>query len=133
MNTNSKKRYDPEKRKKRYESNKAKIALQDKKRYENNKEKYRESCWRQLGIEGFTYENYLELLEKQNYSCAICGKHQDNCSRQLSADHCHSTGKVRGLLCFDCNSAIGRLGDNYEGVMRAANYLLEFEEGNYGI
>lgn len=38
-------------------------------------------------------------------------------------DHCHDTGRVRGVLCWDCNSAIGKLGDNKEGIQRALQYL----------
>jgi len=42
-------------------------------------------------------------------------------TRQL--DHCHSTGVVRGVLCWDCNVGIGKLGDTKEGVQRALDYL----------
>ncbi|WP_240203814.1 endonuclease VII domain-containing protein [Streptomyces actuosus] len=41
-------------------------------------------------------------------------------------DHCRKTGRVRGVLCFNCNSAIGKLGDDPGAVRRAAAYL----EGN---
>ncbi|GGU95119.1 hypothetical protein GCM10010260_33080 [Streptomyces filipinensis] len=44
----------------------------------------------------------------------------------MHVDHCHKTGRVRGVLCFNCNSAIGKLGDNPGPVCRAAAYL----EGN---
>jgi len=38
-------------------------------------------------------------------------------------DHDHRTGKFRGWLCHDCNTSIGKLGDTFDGVMRAADYL----------
>ncbi|MFJ7135810.1 endonuclease domain-containing protein [Streptomyces fungicidicus] len=38
-------------------------------------------------------------------------------------DHCHGAGRVRGVLCFNCNSAIGKLGDDPDAVRRAAAYL----------
>ncbi|MEU8956887.1 endonuclease VII domain-containing protein [Streptomyces sp. NPDC048518] len=41
----------------------------------------------------------------------------------IHVDHCHETGKVRGVLCFNCNSAIGKLGDDPDTVRRAAAYL----------
>jgi len=41
----------------------------------------------------------------------------------VHVDHCHQTGRVRGVLCFNCNSAIGKLGDDPDAVRRAAAYL----------
>ncbi|MFJ3233170.1 endonuclease VII domain-containing protein [Streptomyces sp. NPDC086787] len=40
----------------------------------------------------------------------------------VHVDHCHKTGRVRGVLCFNCNSAIGKLGDSPDAVRRAAAY-----------
>ncbi|MCT7352744.1 endonuclease VII domain-containing protein [Streptomyces sp. 15-116A] len=50
--------------------------------------------------------------------CVICLK-----APAVHVDHCHKTGKVRGVLCFNCNSAIGKLGDDPDAVRRAAAYL----------
>jgi hypothetical protein len=44
-----------------------------------------------------------------------------------NVDHCHSTGQIRGVLCCECNTGIGKLGDNAEGVRRALAYLERFE------
>ncbi|MFS8203721.1 endonuclease VII domain-containing protein [Streptomyces sp. CWNU-52B] len=41
----------------------------------------------------------------------------------IHVDHCHQTGRVRGVLCFNCNSANGKLGDDPDAVRRAAAYL----------
>lgn len=54
--------------------------------------------------------------------CEICGN--EPCGHgELHVDHCHDTGKVRGLLCMKCNMTLGRFGDNVEGVRRFLEYL----------
>lgn len=69
---------------------------------------------------GITLNDFEALLAAQGGGCAICSiKFDDN----ANVDHCHETGRVRGLLCSACNTAIGRLGDNLDGVMRAVRYL----------
>lgn len=56
---------------------------------------------------GITLEAYTEMLVSQFGRCAICG---DGPTRQnLNVDHCHETGKVRGLLCDPCNTALERV------------------------
>lgn len=72
---------------------------------------------------GITLEEYNGLFEKQQGSCACCGKHQMQLNKMLCVDHCHMTGKVRGLLCHKCNSGIGMLGDCLEAVEKVYNYL----------
>jgi len=62
--------------------------------------------------------------------CECCGalraeKHVGR--RQLARDHCHTTGTFRGWLCTQCNSGIGQLGDNIQGLERAIAYLRRFE------
>ena len=61
-------------------------------------------------------EQYEQLLVRQNGACAICGKQT---TKRLCVDHCHATGRVRGLLCSKCNLGIGQLDDD-PGLMRAA-------------
>jgi hypothetical protein len=70
-----------------------------------------------------TLEYYNELFLKQNGCCAICTKHQNEFKRPLSVDHCHITNKIRGLLCVNCNSAIGLFKENEENMYKAINYL----------
>lgn len=73
---------------------------------------------------GITREQYDALLERQKHRCAICRRTgADNRNGLLHVDHNHETGEVRGLLCFDCNSALGRFGDNAERIRRALRYL----------
>jgi len=75
--------------------------------------------------------DYNKLLKNQNGVCAICGAHNDISSKygNLSIDHNHKTGKVRGLLCRTCNSGLGQFKDNIELLEKAINYLgLEYDE-----
>ena len=72
---------------------------------------------------GITLDEYNEMFAEQNGCCAVCEKHQIEFKDSLSVDHCHETGDVRGLLCFKCNTGIGKLGDNIEGLERALKYL----------
>lgn len=74
---------------------------------------------------GMTIEQYENLVLKQNGVCAICkGKSSgDKRSSRLFIDHCHKTGKVRGLLCSPCNLGIGKLRDDPKVLRNAARYL----------
>ena len=76
---------------------------------------------------GITLKDYNELLSKQNNRCAICninnnGKYRKK-ERAFAVDHCHSTNKIRGLLCSDCNVGIGLLKDNVNSLESAIKYL----------
>ena len=72
---------------------------------------------------GLTEEDYAELLASQGGCCAICGHPESRSTKRLSVDHCHASGKVRSLLCANCNTGIGLLGDSSEVLRRAADYL----------
>lgn len=78
---------------------------------------------------GLTPKDYHSMLEEQGFVCAICETKPE--AGNLAIDHCHKTGGVRGLLCKQCNSAIGILGDNPEGLGRALAYLEGYYE-SYG-
>lgn len=71
---------------------------------------------------GIAPDKYDELLVKQNGVCAICRKLCVT-GQRLSVDHCHETGKVRGLLCHNCNHGIGKFKDKPELLLAAAKYL----------
>lgn len=60
-----------------------------------------------------TLEQYNQLFNRQQGCCAICYRHQSTLKHKLSIDHNHNTGKIRGLLCPDCNILVGRLEKNY--------------------
>ena len=72
---------------------------------------------------GIMVEDYETMRSEQKGCCAICGKHESKCTKRLHIDHCHATGKVRGLLCGSCNTAIGLLGDDIERLKYAIRYL----------
>jgi hypothetical protein len=76
---------------------------------------------------GITLDQYNELLLKQKNKCSICGIDNNgkyrNKDRAFAVDHCHNTNKIRGLLCSDCNIAIGLLKDNTKYLQSAINYL----------
>ncbi|MFD7132541.1 endonuclease VII domain-containing protein [Streptomyces sp. NPDC059894] len=67
---------------------------------------------------GMTEAERATMIASQMGLCVICLK-----APAVHVDHCHETGKVRGVLCFNCNSAIGKLGDDPDAVRRAAAYL----------
>lgn len=78
---------------------------------------------------GITLNDYNQMLITQNGVCAICGKPEtslDNYSyniKALTVDHNHKTGKVRGLLCMNCNRCLGLLKDNVNTLNNAIKYL----------
>lgn len=72
---------------------------------------------------GITLERYKEMLIEQNNKCACCNRTQTELVRSLSVDHCHATGKVRGLLCDQCNNALGLIRENIETAERITQYL----------
>lgn len=67
----------------------------------------------------------IKTLYETYKSCQICNQTD---RRELNVDHCHSTGKVRGLLCDNCNKALGLFRDNPELLGQAANYLRRYSE-----
>ena len=71
---------------------------------------------------GITLDDYAEMLESQNNGCAVCGG-QSIHGRMLSVDHCHETGKIRGLLCLKCNTALGYLNDSEPLVVNLLGYI----------
>jgi len=81
---------------------------------------------------GLNKGDYEKMLAAQNFKCAICGA-DETCltprgkPQRLHIDHCHTTKKVRGILCFTCNTAIGGLRDSPELARAAAEYLEKFQ------
>lgn len=73
---------------------------------------------------GISLTEYNQLLDNQNGVCAIC-KQTESVSRytNLAVDHCHATGKVRGLLCATCNRALGMFRDDRSILQNAIDYL----------
>lgn len=91
--------------------------------YKKNPLLHKVQSWKQAGIKNMTMERYMLLLEKQMYCCAVCGTPQHELSRKLDVDHNHDTGEVRGLLCLNCNQALGRLKESPEIITNLLNYV----------
>lgn len=77
---------------------------------------------------GLSVEQYRILSEKQNDLCAICYKKESMIypsgrKKLLSVDHCHITGKIRGLLCSRCNAGIGQLLSSVDLLKSGITYL----------
>lgn len=76
-----------------------------------------------------TLEEFNEKLESQNNVCAICNSSNTRDKHGVMAvDHCHNTGKIRGLLCFKCNSALGNFNDDKQLLIKAIKYLEKYEQ-----
>lgn len=73
---------------------------------------------------GITLDDFERMLNEQDGVCKICSeKEKVRNNLNLSVDHCHKTGKVRGLLCNRCNRAIGFMEDNVQLLKNAIKYL----------
>jgi len=78
---------------------------------------------------GITLAEYQEMLKSQNSVCAICFQPERRIHPrtgrlwELCVDHDHATGEIRGLLCCDCNTALGLFRDNPSNIRAAINYL----------
>lgn len=87
-----------------------------------NKERIRDSKLQYYF--GLTADEYENLSASQGHVCKICGGiERSRRYTRLCVDHCHTTKEIRGLLCNNCNRAIGLLGDSPERLRRAAEYL----------
>ena len=99
--------------------NKDKVLATKKKWYLDNKEKV--AAMQRKAAYGISTEEYDKLKESQNNLCAICQVKFE--VAVLVVDHCHKTGKVRGLLCHSCNKGIGFLQDDPKLLQKAVRYL----------
>lgn len=128
-----------------YTENREKMNQQSREYYQRNKDEilakktedrelHTYSGWkRRLSKYGISEEEYYDLLEIQGGGCAICGSTdsrviEGRAKDALSVDHCHTSGKVRGILCNKCNLGIGLLGDDLESLEKAYTYLKSFYE-----
>ena len=100
---------------------------------EDRKEKQRGRLRRLYGI---TPEDYRTMLHEQDHCCAICGIHQtelvSNATGRdvLRIDHCHTTGKVRSLLCDSCNVSLGHMKENVVALKSMIEYIMKHSNGS---
>jgi len=120
-----------------YKQNKKKIKEGARVWYKNNIEKarkrnreynrkhYHRDYWKHHLKKHYniTPDGYNELFNKQCGCCAICKTHQSEIDRRLCVDHDHETGRVRGLLCYSCNTILGVARDNSDLLLSAVEYL----------
>jgi hypothetical protein len=112
------------KSKAKYEKNKETYKAAHRKWKAENREQHladsrRLHLWKKYKI---TVAQYDAMLDQQGGKCAIC---RGDCTsgRRLAVDHCHTTGRVRALLCYVCNTSIGKFEESPERFRRAAEYL----------
>lgn len=78
---------------------------------------------------GLSAEQYNKMIVDQNNLCFICKKPETKTYKgkpyALAVDHCHTTGKIRKLLCHNCNVTLGRVEDNTEILENMIKYLQE--------
>lgn len=111
--------------------NPGKDRIYNKRWYHKNKEEALNLSreWRLKHEFGLSLLDYEAMLIKQSGLCAICLNPE--VKRRLAVDHCHQTGRIRGLLCLSCNRGIGLFKDDSEKLVRAATYLKEpYEKSN---
>jgi hypothetical protein len=97
----------------------------------NNKQRMRENNYKKSY--GTTIEDYDRMLKEQKGKCAICSSTETKNKNYsyFAVDHCHKTGKIRGLLCDKCNTALGSFQDNIKVLSKAIEYLKQnMEEYN---
>jgi hypothetical protein len=76
---------------------------------------------------GMSLADFDHMLERQNGACAICKK-EPKPKQRLCIDHCHASGKVRRLLCGNCNCMLGQAGDNPDILYAGGDYIVEFRD-----
>lgn len=127
-------------RKEWYEKNKERLRAKQRAYYAVNAEKrkeyaakYREQNGHDIGLKkridfirsqyGVEMEEYLKMYAECSGKCTICKVLEEDMGHRMCVDHCHETGKVRGLLCKRCNAGLGQFKDNPELLIKAAEYL----------
>jgi hypothetical protein len=96
-----------------------------------NPDKVKKNWFKKYGI---SLTDFQLMIKQQDNKCAICKQPESaidgksKAIRDLSVDHCHKTGKVRGLLCSTCNRGLGYFKDQVDHLVSAANYLKGHEQ-----
>jgi len=123
---------DPEKRKALHRKwiarNQGRINRRQTRYYAEHKLRF--FAYRLKSAYGLSVERYSAMIGKQLNACAVCGRQMTMIKRQSDScyiDHCHSTGKVRGLVCLRCNLLIGQAGEDTELLAKAIDYLKRFQ------
>jgi len=78
---------------------------------------------------GVEWSDIEKLYKQQNNSCEICKKQINLMSKDTHIDHCHTTNKMRGILCGNCNRGLGQFKDNVSSLKTAILYLEKYSGG----
>lgn len=105
-----------------YEANKTKVAERNTAWQKDDKNKEAIRFYYVKRTYGIDKEKWLEMLSTQKNRCAICNVFSEK-TNFFSTDHDHATGKIRGLLCKNCNTVLGHAKDNIEILKKAIIYL----------
>jgi hypothetical protein len=76
---------------------------------------------------GLSESEVEEMADAQGRRCAICRRHESESVNGLHLDHDHATGGIRGLLCQQCNTALGKFNDDRAALATAILYLDRYE------
>ena len=94
------------------------LEKQRERRKRNSNPQYQQE-WRLLNRYGLSVDQFSDMILEQNNLCKICKLEMD----PPQVDHCHATGKVRGLLCKQCNTSLGLLKENPDTLRSMIGYL----------
>lgn len=97
-----------------------KLKARKKREYIKNRERYIDTEMKYKY--GISLEQYKEKLKNQNHVCEIC-KNPNDSKRRFHVDHCHTTGKVRDILCNHCNRLIAACREKEEILLSSIKYL----------
>jgi len=115
-----------------HKNNKASVRLRNSEWQKNNQDRVRHNTL--MSAHGITLDDYKSMLIQQNNLCAICHGAETKISKKTGrtknfcVDHNHKTGRIRGLLCDDCNIAIGKMKENINSLKAAIEYLSKENE-----
>jgi hypothetical protein len=111
---------------KQLEKNKQKTNNYRKNYPEKYKWSIKQSIYKKLGL-NISKEEYDTMLQNQNGKCVICNNPPLGFKKSLCLDHCHSSLKIRGLLCDNCNAGLGKFKDDVQILKNAILYLEKFK------
>jgi len=116
--------YHVDKRAKSGHNSVCKVCACQAKAEDYQKHRDKRLAYRRSYLYGVSQGDYAALHDRFNGLCGICGSTEDS-GLALAVDHCHDSGKVRGLLCNNCNNGLGRFKDDEALLQLAIKYLRE--------
>lgn len=121
MKSEERKKYDKEWSANKYKKDKEAILKRNKEWKTKNPDWMPNKLLKQRY--GITLEEYRTMAANQGHRCKICNTHQDDLKVKLHVDHCHTSNKIRGLLCENCNRGLGMFKDSIDLLDKAKEYL----------